>query len=71
MIVKGDLNGDGKVDWRDCALAEGIAVSRILTPTEEQIVAGDINGDGVFDEEDFSAIKDHCLGYKMITEVIE
>ena len=70
MIIKGDLNGDGRVDWTDNALAEGVLYG-IIQLTEEQLIAGDINGDGVFDYEDASAIKEHCQSYKMITEVIE
>ena len=70
MIIKGDLNGDGRVDWADSVLADGI-MRGIIEPTEEQLIAGDINGDGIIDDEDASAIKEHCQSYKMITEVIE
>lgn len=71
MIIKGDLNGDGRIDWSDLALAEAIVYRGIIEPTENQVIAGDINGDGVFDWEDVNAIKDHCLLYTMITEVVE
>lgn len=44
-VVKGDLNGDGKVTIADATIALQLAVG-LVKPTPEQLAAGDLNGDG-------------------------
>jgi len=44
-VVKGDLNGNGKVDIADATLALQIAVG-LRQPSADQLKAGDLNGDG-------------------------
>jgi hypothetical protein len=50
-VLKGDLNGDGKVTATDARIALLIA-SKLLKPTAEQIEAGDIDGDGKISAKD-------------------
>ena len=49
--VKGDLNGDGKIDGTDVVLAAQADAGRIEL-TAEQKALYDVNGDGVFDGAD-------------------
>jgi len=44
-VVKGDLNGDGKVAIADTTIALKIAVG-LVTASPAQLAAGDLNGDG-------------------------
>lgn len=44
-IIRGDLNGDGKVGLQDAILALRIAVGS-LKPNAQQLSAGDLDGDG-------------------------
>lgn len=44
-VLRGDLNGDGKVTTIDASLALFIAIGR-RKATPEQMAAGDLNGDG-------------------------
>jgi len=44
-VVKGDVNGDGKVAIADATIALQLAVG-LLKPTPEQLAAGDLDGDG-------------------------
>ncbi len=50
-LLKGDVNGDGKVDSTDARIALQAAVGKV-TLTEKQTVAADQNGDGVVDSTD-------------------
>ncbi|MGQ9525231.1 MAG: PA14 domain-containing protein [Armatimonadota bacterium] len=44
-VVKGDVNGDGKVGIPDATIALQIAVG-IVKPTDAQLAGGDLNGNG-------------------------
>jgi regulation of enolase protein 1 (concanavalin A-like superfamily) len=44
-VVKGDLNGDGRLGIPDVTIALQIAVG-IIKPTPQQLAAGDLNGNG-------------------------
>jgi photosystem II stability/assembly factor-like uncharacterized protein len=55
LYVKGDINGDGKVNSADAALALQIA-SGLVTPTSTQLAAGDVNGDSKINSADASLI---------------
>lgn len=70
MIIKGDINGDRKIDILDVVIAEGY----IMGDTElndRQIVAGDINNDGVLDSFDLLSIKQHIQMIRVINQTVE
>lgn len=46
VVLKGDINGDGKVRSNDALLALRIAVGLVKEPTEAQKEAADMNNDG-------------------------
>jgi len=50
-VLKGDVNGDGRIRSNDAILALRI-VAGLITPTEEQKRAADMNGDGVVRSDD-------------------
>ena len=54
-IVKGDIDGDGKVTSKDARLALRMA-TKLTTPNERQLAAGDIDGDGKVGANDARAI---------------
>ena len=60
-VHDGDLNGDGIVDVADAALAERIALGRIVA-TSSEMTHGDINGDGTIDASDVEHIRRKALG---------
>lgn len=47
-LVRGDVNGDGLLDFRDSEMATAIA-GGLTTPQEQALEAGDMNGDGLID----------------------
>jgi hypothetical protein len=59
--VKGDVNGDGKVNVQDATLALRMAVG-LIKPTAVQLIAGDINGDGRIAVTDATAILRKAVG---------
>ena len=61
VVSKGDVNGNGKIDAQDYALAKRHCL-KTLTLNPEQITRGDINGNGKIDASEYSLIKRHCLG---------
>ena len=62
-IVKGDLDGDGKVTAADARLALRIA-SKMQKATEAQLKAGDIDGDGKITSKDAREILRIASGIK-------
>lgn len=54
-IIKGDLNGDGKVTYIDYGLVYQIIIGAIV-PTETQKRAADMNGDGLINSQDMAEI---------------
>ncbi|BBL67618.1 CARDB domain-containing protein [Methanoculleus chikugoensis] len=55
--VRGDLNGDGNVDWVDVTIAAEMAQK--TTPSDP---AADVNGDGTVDWKDVALIADFFFG---------
>jgi len=55
--VKGDLNGDGSVDWVDVTIAADMAQKKTPSST-----AADLNGDGTVDWKDVALIADFFFG---------
>lgn len=59
IIVKGDLNGDGKVNLIDYLMIQKY-LTRILNFNSIQLLAGDINLDDLVTTPDFTFIRDYC-----------
>ncbi|WP_214040963.1 CARDB domain-containing protein [Methanoculleus sp.] len=55
--VRGDLNGDGNVDWADVTIAAGMAQG-----TASSDAAADFNGDGTVDWKDVALLADLFFG---------
>ena len=55
--VRGDLNGDGNVDWVDVTIAAEMAQK--TTPSDP---AADVNGDGTVDWKDVALLADFFFG---------
>ncbi|MBR5278420.1 MAG: N-acetylmuramoyl-L-alanine amidase [Clostridia bacterium] len=66
-FIKGDVNGNGKLDPRDYILAKRIYFGT-YTPTEDELRRCDINGDGKVTARDYLLIKRAVLGSEEIRE---
>jgi hypothetical protein len=63
LTLKGDVNGDGKVDITDALFIAQYTVGlRTLTPT--QLAAGDVNCDGKVDITDALFIAQYTVGLR-------
>lgn len=60
--VRGDVNSDGKVDMKDCVVAQ-LATLGTSTLTTTQKLAADVNGDGKVAVADVVAIMRYLVGY--------
>lgn len=70
MIIKGDINGDGKITHIDLLL-EQLAHLEVTELSQDAMVAADVNNNGEIDLVDLAMIKMHLLGGYVINEVIE
>lgn len=61
VVLKGDLNADGRVTASDFTPLKTIILSNAV-PTDEQLAAGDLNGDGKISVVDIIAVKRIILG---------
>lgn len=61
QIVKGDVNGDGKVSGGDILLIKR-AVAGMMELSEDQFAAADVNGDGKVNGGDILLVKRHIAG---------
>ena len=61
-MLKGDLNGDGKVDADDAA--EAIELFKTQSATDEDKLIGDMNEDGKIDAEDAALIIEYFKTHK-------
>ena len=70
MIIKGDVNGDGKITQEDLILLQlGLYGGEELIG--DSSIAADANGDGILTSADADAIYLHLYGQKIINEVIK
>lgn len=69
MIIKGDINGDGKIDGRDARIIQAILLTSVF-PEGEKFIAADVNNDNQITLGDLARINKHILGVKLINEVI-
>lgn len=59
--IKGDINGDGEVDSRDCAMLTRHLLN--ITELSEKVhFNADVTGDGVIDSRDYSLMIRFILG---------
>ena len=58
FISKGDLDGDGDVDWDDVLRLMDIVLGKGDPPTDYEIMSGDMNNDGVLNFFDVLAVFD-------------
>ena len=63
-IMKGDVNGDGKVTAKDSMLIQRYAI-HLVKLDDIQLTAADINGDNKVTNKDALAILRHTIGYKI------
>lgn len=68
-VLKGDVNGNGKVDIPDATLALRFAV-KLDTPTEAQKAAADVNGNGQVDVADVTIILRAAVGLTRLASVL-
>lgn len=61
VAIKGDVNGDGRVDPDDAILVLRVSVG-IVEPTEAQVLAADMNGDGAVESDDAILILRAAIG---------
>ena len=70
MIIKGDINGDGRITYLD-AIILSLSYLKVVNLTGDAFIAADINGDGNITISDSALIVRHLLGIEIINEVIE
>ena len=70
MIIKGDVNGDGKITVEDQLMIRAHILGHI-TLTGDALIAADTNNDGEIKVTDILKIQRHLLGIEILNEVIE
>lgn len=70
MIIKGDLEGNGRISVLSRAIVFLYSESLVANLTDEQKTAADVNDDGVIDKNDADDIRDHLNGSVIISEVV-
>ncbi len=70
MIIKGDLNGDGKIGIEDICLGRAHILDAIHLD-EPSLEAFDINNDGKYSTIDIFYMNRHQLAIEILTEVIK
>lgn len=69
MIIKGDVNGDGRITIEDLLLIQS-HILRIITLRGDNFVAADVNNDGDIGVTDLAKVQKHLLGVEILDEVI-
>lgn len=63
VIVKGDVNGNGRIDTNDYILIKRAYLDIIVIPEGSDVFdAADVNGNGTIDTNDYLQIKNHYRG---------
>ena len=70
MIIKGDVNGDGKITVEDQVLIQA-HIFEYTTLTGDALIAADTNNDGEITSADILKVQKHLLGTEILNEVIE
>lgn len=69
-IIKGDINGDGKINMEDEIIARIGALDEEHL-TNNLFAAADINSDGNLNTIDLLLLRKHRTGVQIINEVVE
>lgn len=69
MIIKGDVNGDGRITVED-SLAVQLHIMGVIELEGDAFRAADTNNDGRISIVDLANIQKHLLGVSIINEVI-
>ena len=70
MIIKGDVNGDGKIGAEDLMLGQAHILGQIQLNANSQ-QALDVNNDGETKSIDLLIMQRHILAVEILTEVIK
>lgn len=70
MIIKGDINGDGRITRLDALLLQWHQLGGINL-TGDAFIAADVNGDGKLSVVDSARISKHLSGITIINEVVD
>lgn len=70
MIIKGDVNGDGKIGAEDLLIGQAHILG-VIQLNEQSQQALDVNNDGVTNSIDLLAMQRHLLALNILTEVIK
>ena len=70
MIIKGDVNGDGKITVEDQLMIQAHILGYI-TLTGDALIAADTNNNGEITTADIFKIQKHLSGIEILNEVIE
>ena len=70
MIIKGDVNGDGKISASDLYLLQLHLLEKNRL-TGDNLVAADVNNDGNISILDLAKLQLHLIGKQIIYEVVE
>ena len=70
MIIKGDVNGDGRINYEDLLLVRWHLLG-VIQLTGDAFIAADINNDGKISVSSLAGIKLHITGHITLNEVIE
>ena len=64
--LKGDINGDGKVNAMDCLLLKGYILKTFKNATAEQIERMNVSGDKTINAVDYALLRAAVLGTKVL-----
>lgn len=70
MIIKGDVNGDGRINYEDLLLVKWHLLGAIQL-TGDAFIAADTDSDGDVSLSDLSNIRLHVTGHITLNEVVE
>lgn len=70
MIIKGDVNGDGKIGVEDLMIGQA-HILRLIQLNSNSQQALDVSNDGETTSLDLLIMRRHILAVKILTEVIK
>lgn len=70
MIIKGDINGNGKIGLEDMCLGRA-HILEVIHLDEPNLEALDVNNDGNYSSADLFDMNRHQLAMEILTEVIK
>ena len=70
MIIRGDVNLDGRISYDDLFLIQMYILNCITFTDEDSLAAADVNGNGNIDIRDLALVQMHLLGVRILTGVV-